>query len=88
MTDSDATELIVPVHQPNKWDCMSRGALMSKFDEVTELSSIVLEITGWMPIKDTTAIVVGIKIRTVDLGKVKNLRSWKIVSVSELLVIK
>ena len=46
MTDSDATELIVPVLQPNKWDCISRGALMSKFDEVTELSSIVIEITG------------------------------------------
>ena len=88
ITESDATELIVPVHQPNKCACISKGAFISKFEVVKELSRIVLEITGWIPTNETMAMVVGIKISTADSGKSKNCRLWKIISVSGLLVIK
>ena len=46
MTDNEDTELIVPVHQPNKCACMSNEGDISKLAEVKVLSKTVLEITG------------------------------------------
>jgi len=46
ITDSEVTELIVPVHQPIRWACIMSGPLILKLDVVKILRSIVLEITG------------------------------------------
>ena len=46
ITESDAIELIVPVHQPNRCACISRGLLSSYSVEVKILNKTVLEITG------------------------------------------
>ena len=81
-------ELIVPVHQPRRWACIIRGSYIFRLDAVKTLRSMVLEITGWIPIKDKVSIVTGIKSRTDQSGIEKSGKFLNISSVSGLLVTK
>ena len=67
-TESDATELIVPVHQPIKWACIINEGLISNDWLVNTDSKNVEDITGWIPIIATKAIDNGMNIKTNHSG--------------------